>query len=203
MDEISVARPPVAWCLGLEFTRSAAAEQRTQLLHAIAGGRADALLPARNAVQAGTHRVLWDGPHRWLVWGGEASGAESALQRIRAACGGMASVTDVSHGWSRFRIGGRAAARLLAKGCDLDLQTQDGAGAAPVWRTRFAGVPAVLWRNEPDGCHELLVARSYSAWIADWLDDACIEFRICATADAASEGFTQRPSAAHGERDDR
>jgi sarcosine oxidase subunit gamma len=193
MDEISVTRAPVAWCLGIEWRYDASVEQRMQLLHAIAGGRADAPLPVRNAVSAGPHRVLWDGPHRWLAWGGEAAGgAESALQRIRAACGNVASVVDVSHGWSRFRIGGRAAVMLLAKGCDLDLQTRDGAGTAPVWRTRFAEVPALLWRDGEDGFHELLVARSYSAWIADWLDDACLEFRS-----------TQRPSAAHGAHDDR
>jgi heterotetrameric sarcosine oxidase gamma subunit len=83
---------------------------------------------------------------------------------------------DVSGAWTQLVIAGSEAARVLAKGCALDLHPArfpPGACAA----AGFARLRTIIWRPEQDRFH-MLVGRSYARALWEWLEDAAAQFEV-------------------------
>jgi sarcosine oxidase subunit gamma len=113
-------------------------------------------------------RLLGIGPAIWLL-------VLNALVPPPTALGAAFDVAlDVSHAYTRLAISGSRAADFIAKACALDLHPRifrPGACAA----TAFTGMRTILWRTDPDG-FDLLVGRSYTMSLWQWMTDAATEF---------------------------
>jgi sarcosine oxidase subunit gamma len=117
--------------------------------------------------------VLWLGPDEYLVL--TAPDSTQAL-RLRAEIGeGSASVINVSAQRTTLLLDGRLTRELLARGCALDLDP----GVSPAGtcvQTLLAQTGVVMLVDGPDRVR-LLVRSSFAAYLADWLIDACAEYR--------------------------
>jgi sarcosine oxidase, subunit gamma len=128
-----------------------------------------ALTPNRVAVASGL-RVLWLGPDEWLVVAEGA--APDLLPRLeRATTGLRACVTDLSSSRAIIEIGGAGARDLLAAGCGLDLHPQVF-GPGHCAQTLMARAPVILDQLDDATRYRLLVRRSYTRWLVDWMNDA-------------------------------
>ena len=127
-------------------------------------------LVANTSAGAGPVTLLWLGPDEWLALGTERS-VIGALQRALDDL--HCAVTDLSDARAAFRIGGRHARDLLAKGVSLDLHP-DAFAAGRCAQTLLAGVTVIVHRHA--GGFDLLVARSHSEYLWAWLADAAQEF---------------------------
>ena len=119
--------------------------------------------PGRFASSAGTV-LIPTGPAAWLCVGAAPDPAAFAL------------AVDVSGAWTQLLIAGSAATALLAKGCALDLHPAHfppGACAA----AGFVRLRTIIWRPQFDRFH-MLVGRSYTRALWEWLEDAAAEFEI-------------------------
>ena len=119
-------------------------------------------------------RVLCIAPGDWLVVS-ESVTADELCRRWSAESAAPAlSIVDVTCDYTVFELGGGVAREILAKGCGLDLHPErfpPGYGT----RTRLAKIAAhVVCRDS--NRFELYVARSYAAYLGDWLRDAAVEF---------------------------
>lgn len=116
-------------------------------------------------------QVLWLGPNEWLVT--TPPGQQGAL-----ACPGLV-VTDITDGRTVFRLSGPRAPDVLAKGCPLDFYPR-GFAAGAVKRSLLARVDVILHHMAEDAPHEpvyeIYVARSFAAYLWDWLVDAAREY---------------------------
>jgi sarcosine oxidase subunit gamma len=136
-------------------------------------------LPARanTAVTAGDATVLWLGPDEWLVLApeGRQESLEKALrQAIETEPG---SVVDLSAHRTTVELSGGRARELLAKGCSLDLHpTVFTPGSCA--QVLLAQAPVLLVAREGEHpTYWLLVRASFATYVADWLLDACVEYR--------------------------
>lgn len=110
------------------------------------------------ALEAGGFVFIGVGPSRWhaLSRGHDRAAQREALLRVVRA---DATLVDVSHGFTVFRLSGDDAWRALAKLAPVDLDPAiftPGACAA----TYMHGI-AVQVRRSPDGAYECAAPRSY------------------------------------------
>jgi sarcosine oxidase subunit gamma len=144
-------------------------------------GLALPLQPTTSAC-AGGAALLWLGPRSWLhVVTGHApdDDFDAARKAINAAGGAL---FDVSSSYVAWTIAGEAAARVLNRGCPLDLHPaafESGRCAQSV----FGHVNALIYRPDERTAFVVMVARSLAA-------DAWARLVEC----AASDGY--RASAA-------
>jgi sarcosine oxidase subunit gamma len=104
-------------------------------------------------------------------------GGAPVEQRLRAAIGAEpASVVDVSAQRTTILVAGAHARDLLAHGCALDLHPT----AFPVGRcaqTLLARAQVVLVAIDGEPAYWLLVRSSFARYVAEWLEDASVEYR--------------------------
>lgn len=87
--------------------------------------------------------------------------------------GDRIKLTDMSHAWIRLRISGPKRRHMLGKCMALP----HAPGPAPyAIRTLCVGVPVILLETTETDALYLLMPRSYSAWLTDWLADAAAEY---------------------------
>lgn len=112
---------------------------------------------------------LWVSPGCWLMTGANGS-AGSLLSRCAEQLDDRLHLAiDMTDGLSIISVAGNNASKLLSSACGLDLRRRE----FPVGmccRTRFAQVPVFVARIG-DEHFELIVDRSYSRYLTDWLDD--------------------------------
>jgi sarcosine oxidase, subunit gamma len=127
-------------------------------------------LAANRVAATGSVRTLWLGPDEWLVVAEGA--APDLLPRLeRAVTGRRASVSDLSSSRVIIEIGGSAARDLLASGCGLDLHPR-AFGPGQCAQTLLSRVPVILDQLDEAPHYRLLMRRSYSRWLVDWMIDA-------------------------------
>lgn len=127
------------------------------------------LAPNRVAVASGL-RVLWLGPDEWLVVAEGA--APDLLPRLEhAVAGRRAALSDLSSSRAIIDISGAAARDLFAADCGLDLHPR-AFGPGHCAQTLFARVPVILDQLDEAPHYRLLVRRSYTRWLTDWMIDA-------------------------------
>ncbi|MFK8022076.1 MAG: sarcosine oxidase subunit gamma [Pseudomonadales bacterium] len=136
--------------------------------------------------------VFWMGPNEWLVRSSED--ASSVEKKLRDQLTGHFSVVDVSGGYTTLTLAGEGALWVMKKSCVYDVETiavaAIGANAnreGKSVQTVFAKAGAIISRP---GSHEfqLTIRRSFSDYIARWLEDASAEFGgRFRTSDAGNE----------------
>ncbi|HVY82315.1 MAG TPA: sarcosine oxidase subunit gamma family protein [Steroidobacteraceae bacterium] len=109
-------------------------------------------------------RALTLGPQEWLVVG-------EALRLEREPVAQDWIAVNVTDAFGMLEVQGASARELLSKGCGLDLHPRVFR-VGQCARTRFAQLPIVLTCVGHADRFELLVARSYTRYLRDWLVDA-------------------------------
>ena len=134
------------------------------------------------SARTGALTLLWLGPDECLVTmpaGEEQALGESLRQHL---VGGHASVVDVTDGRTVIRVSGPRAPNLLAKGCTLDFHPR-GFAAGLVKQSRLAQIDVILHKIEDreiagGPVFDIYVARSYAAFLWDWLREAGREYGL-------------------------
>lgn len=144
-----------------------------------------AALPTQpnTAVAAGELTLVWLGPDEWLVLAPQGR-QESLEKTLRQAIGTEAgAVVDLSAHRTTLQLSGERVREVLAKGCSLDLHpTVFTVGSCA--QVLLAQAPVLVLAREgasqqADGpAFWLLVRASYATYVADWLLDACLEYRV-------------------------
>jgi len=127
--------------------------------------------PANTWVPAGDGHSIWLGPDEWLVTSPTETPWALAARLLAA---GHDAVTDVSAQRITLRLTGEHVRDVLATGCAIDLHPRafpPGSSA----QTTLARAGVILLALG-DG-YLLLVRSSFAGYLADWLLDACTEFR--------------------------
>jgi sarcosine oxidase subunit gamma len=84
------------------------------------------------------------------------------------------SIVEVTYDYAVFELDGDVAREILAKGCGLDLYPEFFPPGHDT-RTRLAKIAVHVVCLEMSR-FDLYVARSYAAYLGDWLRDAAVEF---------------------------
>ena len=119
-------------------------------------------------------RVSWVSPDEWVVLmpREKAAGFEVAF---RAAMQDLHySIVDISGGQTVLSLSGEGAREVLMKGAAVDMHPSVF-GVGKVVGTALAKSSAMIVCDEPDS-YLLLIRRSFSNYIWDWLSDASQEF---------------------------
>jgi sarcosine oxidase subunit gamma len=154
--------------------------------------------------RVGELSVLWLGPDEWLVVGPPGADLEA---RLRARAGtGPVSVVDVSALRTTIVVAGPRARDLLAHGCALDLHpsrfpagrcAQTMLAHAQIVLVAVSDEGAVRDEADRDGAdrdesgrdgagrgalgdapaYHVLVRSSFVGYLAEWLEDAAVEYR--------------------------
>jgi sarcosine oxidase, subunit gamma len=129
------------------------------------------------AFSAGGRSALWLGPDEWLVVGGE--GEEALLQRVlRTALGdAFGSVVDVSANRTVIELSGPSARDVLAHGCPLDLHPRQFTPGRCA-QTLLAKAQVIIHQVNELPTFHLYVRTSFAWYVADWLLDALVEYRV-------------------------
>jgi sarcosine oxidase subunit gamma len=131
-------------------------------------------LAERRCIGSGALAFAWAGAGQWLAMEAGADGV-AFEQRLRAALGSLASVSDQSDGRTVTRVGGPRARDTLAKGVPIDLHPSTfHPGDAAV--TVIAYVAAHIWQLDEAPTYEIIVPRSYAPAFLEWLIGSAAEF---------------------------
>ena len=129
-------------------------------------------LPATpNTVNEGTVNIYWLGPDEFNIVCDASEGS-----RLTSRLGDMlarthSAVNDLTGGLIAIRLFGSEVATLLSKGCALDLDSEvflPGMCA----QSGLAKTSVVLGRLSTPECYEILVRRSFSRYLLQWLRHA-------------------------------
>lgn len=161
--------------LGLVHLAMDAADQ---MLSARLGEVAGVALPetANTGHTQDRRTALWTGPGTWLLValdGDAAAALEAALRGVEGAR--SVAAVDLSQGRTVVRMEGPAAARVLAKGCAIDLHPRRLL-AGDCAQTNLGAIPVLIHAVDDGPCFDLFVARSYAVSAWQWLTDAAAEF---------------------------
>lgn len=169
-ESVQIREGPIYGCIDLRL------DARNEAAANAVASALGAALPGPNAwVAAGGTLLLWQAFDEWLVL--TADGRQSALEgSLRHALSGMRhAVTDVSDLRAVFELRGSHARDVLQKGCAVDLHPRAFASSSCV-TTALGRVRVTLRQVEDTPAFEILVERSYAAYLRDWLNDAAAEY---------------------------
>ncbi len=122
-------------------------------------------------------RTLWLGPDEWLVTAPDGVAPDLMRRISRALASRHATVTDLSASRAVIEIAGPRGRDLLEMGCGLDLHPR-AFGPGSCAQTLFAKLPVILDQLSAAPVYRLFVRRSAARWLAEWLIDAALEFRV-------------------------
>lgn len=128
---------------------------------------------ALKAEFSGDKAAVWLAPDELLLLTDYASVGAELAKAQKALAGEHAMVLDFSDARAVFRVTGKGAQELMAKGCPLDVSDK----AFPVGtarRTHFAEIAAALWRKG-DQEWEIVCFQSFAQHLFDWMVDASAE----------------------------
>jgi sarcosine oxidase subunit gamma len=135
----------------------------------------DVVAAPNHAAQKDGVTILWVGPDRWLVVEPERPGCELGARLNEALTSTPATLTDLSHGRTVFRIAGCSSRDLLAKGCGVDFHPR----AFPVGgcaQSLLGHIGALLHAVDEAPSFDLYVARSYALTVWEWLTESATEY---------------------------
>lgn len=127
------------------------------------------------AVVPGSIRILCLAPSEWLLVSDEQAASNIMEQAGADLAAQGAILVDTSDGLGVLSLRGAMARDVLSKGCGLDLRPRSFP-AGRCARTRFAQMPMIIDHIDDSTGFRLYVARSYLRYLADWLEDAVVEF---------------------------
>ncbi len=130
-----------------------------------------------NTVVSGEHDIYWLGPNEWMLVGEQADTSRLTIALAAELERQHAAVNDLSGGQLTYRLRGESARQLLSKGCALDLHPGVfGHGACA--QTGLAKASVILRPLDGDAGFDVLVRRSFSDYLWQWLLRAGDEYRI-------------------------
>lgn len=168
---VTAAAPPIAALASVQARRGleAALEKAAKASLGLSLPRA----PEANA--GGRFLAVGSGPATWLVVA--AAGQADPFEKLMAALGRFAAVTDQSGAYAALRLGGPRVRDLLAKGAFLDL-AEDAFPPGRAAATQLAHCPVVFWRDAAADHFTLLCFRSYARTLWTWLSASAAEFGL-------------------------
>jgi sarcosine oxidase subunit gamma len=129
------------------------------------------------ATLSASPRVLCLAPGEWLLISDEKSLPSEMLAAPGLAQQGLV-LTNVTDGLAVLAVRGSAARDVLSKACGLDFH-EFVFTVGRCARTRLAQISVIVdCLGDPPG-FDLYVPRSYLRYLADWLEDAGVEFGGC------------------------
>jgi len=121
--------------------------------------------------RSGNTSIYWLGPNEWLVTA--TSDALSLGSALRQELKGHVAVVDVSGGQTQVNLSGEQVDTLLQKASVYDFgswaEASDQGGRCT--QSTFASASALVAKNV-DGSVDLIIRRSFSDYIMQWLLDA-------------------------------
>jgi sarcosine oxidase subunit gamma len=167
-ESARIAALPVYGCLDLRL------DPRNEAAASAVASALDAALPGPNTwVTAGSAQVLWQAYDEWLILTADGRQTAFAASLHSALADAHGAVTDVTDLRAAFRLQGPRARDVLQKGCAVDLHPRVF-GPASCVTTALARVRVTLRQVEAEPAYEILVERSYAAYLRDWLEDAVL-----------------------------
>lgn len=137
--------------------------------------------------------VLWLGPDEFLLLAPPGT-QEHLGERIQAAIGAeFGTVIDVSAQRTTVSLSGPLTREVLARGCAIDLDPRVSRPGTCV-QTLLARSDVILLVDAP-ARFRLLVRSSFAPYVAEWLADACAEYRKQAADPAQAAVSPGSPSA--------
>ena len=130
-----------------------------------------------NTIAIGDNSIYWLGPDEWLlvVPVEQSDATKSALGE--ALQGQHTAVNDLSGGQITLRISGEKAAELLSKGCSLDLHPSVFSPGTCA-QSGLAKAAVIISRHPTEPSFDLVVRRSFSDYLLQWLRRAGAEYGI-------------------------
>ena len=122
--------------------------------------------PAQGWSGDATLALIGTGPGAWLA-ACEAPDPHWA-EDLAQSLAGLASVSDVSGGYRLFRLAGRDAARLLARGAFVDF-CPPAFGPGSVAVTAIAHIGVIIRQLDEEPSYEIAVFRSLGESFRHWL----------------------------------
>jgi len=128
-------------------------------------------------LRSGNASIYWLGPNEWLVT--SASDALSLENTLRQELKGHVAVVDVSGGQTQVNLSGEQVGVLLKKASVYDFGAWPAASdqGGRCTQTTFASASALVAKNA-DGSVDLIIRRSFSDYIMQWLLDATRDSRF-------------------------
>lgn len=133
------------------------------------------------ANRAGSGMIAWNGPDMFVA----VSTDPALAERLRTTVAGNAAIVDQSDGKILFRIAGRDARTLLAKGVTVDLHPRAFA-AGHVALTPLSHLSVMLVQSGDAPSYEIVLSRAFAADFWHWLEESAGEFGLTLTADGNS-----------------
>jgi sarcosine oxidase subunit gamma len=130
-----------------------------------------------NTVVSGERDIYWLGPAEWLLVGEQADTSQLMIALADEHERQHVAVNDLSGGLLTYQLRGENARQLLSKGCALDLHP-DVFGHGACAQTGLAKASVILRALEGDSGYDVLVRRSFSDYLWQWLLRAGDEYRI-------------------------
>ena len=175
LDDTEVAHAGITMILreGFALTRIMPFRaQATATARALAPWWEGALPKAGCSIWSGDSGLAWAGANCWLLVRPRQSKPETGV--IAAALQGLAAVTDASDGFLPLDLRGPDMTKLLAKGCNLDLDRLEAGASTP---TQIAHTRVLLMRLDNTTCR-LMVPASHVQSMVDWLQESAAEFGL-------------------------
>ena len=130
-----------------------------------------------NTTMKGGVQALWLGPNEWMLLTDAESISAMSLALDEALQSQHVALNDLSGGQVTLRLTGDSVRELLSKGCPMDLHPSVfGAGACA--QTGLAKAGVVIIAHERGFGVDLIVRRSFSDYLMQWLQKAGAEFGI-------------------------
>jgi sarcosine oxidase subunit gamma len=126
---------------------------------------------------SGRRAALRLGPDEWLLCGPEEEATRILLDVENAVAGLHHSLVDISHRHVAFSVPGRRAADAINSGCPLDLSSA-AFPAGHATRTLLSKAEVILARTDDGPTFEIECARSFAAYVGDFLLEAAREYRV-------------------------
>lgn len=136
-----------------------------------ATGTAPSINPNQSA-GTGRPRIIGSGTGKWLVVEPEH---RDLAKHLRLALPENVAVTDLSHARTVFRLSGRSARTLLAKGCSIDMHPS----VFKVDTSRMTGLfhaAAMIDCRSNEPVFDIYVPRSYAVHLFESLLDGALEY---------------------------
>lgn len=130
-----------------------------------------------NTMADGDQRIFWLGPDEWLVVApaDDTAHLSSCLEESLASC--HAAVNDISGGNVLLRIAGESTRDLFAKGCTLDFHP-DVFDVGHCAQSGLGKAVALFGLIDDTPTFELVVRRSFSGYLIQWLQHSGHEYGI-------------------------
>ncbi|NCF49198.1 MAG: sarcosine oxidase subunit gamma [Bacteroidetes bacterium] len=149
----------------------------TDMLATIKSHTGCKILPANNRFETvGDRQLIWLGPDEFLLLCEAGRERELRAELMLGFDGIHAAVTNVTDSLCALNLRGPALRRVLAKGCALDLHPSKFA-AGHAAQTLLSHAAITLLAIDQDK-FTLICRTSFAPYVADWLEDAALEFGV-------------------------